>query len=94
MELFNRDSRKTPVAQPFLAVGPCRTSINFFRSPLRELAHRRSILKPLLSILVLAILVEIGPAAVNALARTSLVLLQVFLGLCQLSLTIFQIFGM
>jgi hypothetical protein len=69
---------------PFLAVGPCGLPINFFR---------RSVLKPLLSILGLAILVDIGPVASNAVSRASLVLIQIFLGLCQLGLTIFQIFG-
>ena len=94
MQLLNRDSQKTSVAQPFLAVSPCRTSIDCFRSLLRDFPHERIVLKPLLSILGLAILVDLGPVALDACARASLVLIQIFLGLCQLGLTIFQIFGM
>jgi len=75
-------------------VGPCRTSIDCFRSPLRDFPNGRIVLKPLLSILGLAVLVDIGPVALNAGAQAGLVLIQIFLGLCQLGLTIFQIFGM
>jgi hypothetical protein len=88
MKLFNRDSRKTSVAQPTLR------SIDFLRGLLRDFSHGRIVLKPLLSILGLAILVDIGPVALNAVVRVSLVLIQIFLGLCQLSLAIFQILDM
>ncbi len=108
MELLNRDSQKIPVAQPFLAVRPChgsaliqnkkpratnRTPVDFLRGLLRGLPHGRIALKPLLSILGLAVLVDIGPVAFGAIAPVSIGMLQIFLGLCQLSLAFFQIFG-
>lgn len=108
MELFNRVSGKTPVAQPFLAVAPCHGSgfnrdkkplatdsktVDFLRSLLEDFPHGRITLKPLLSILGLAILLDIGPILLDAVAPVSLVMLQIFLELCQLSLAIFQIFG-
>jgi hypothetical protein len=98
MQLLNRDSRKTPVAQPFLAVDPChgsgfklgrkalatnRTSVVFLRS-----------LPPLLSIFGVGLLVGIGPVVLNTIAHASFLSIQIFLRLCQLGLTICQIFGM
>jgi hypothetical protein len=78
MQLFNRDSRKTPAAQPFLAVS----------------SHGRIVLKPLLAILGLVILVEFGPVSVSTVAWASSVLIQIFLGFCHLGIVVCQILGM
>jgi hypothetical protein len=60
----------------------------------RGLPYRRFVLKLLLSILGSAILVSIGPVTLGTVAQASLVLIQIFLGLCRLGLTILQIFRM
>jgi hypothetical protein len=108
MEFLNRDSRKTLVAQPFLAVSLCngsrfnrdtqtlaanRSPFDFLRS-LRDFPYRRFVLKLPLLILGLAVLVDLGPVALHTVEWASLVLVQIFLGLCHLGIVVCQILGM
>jgi hypothetical protein len=83
MELLNRESQATHC---FRAPHPCSTAP-------KALPHPRMVLQPLLAILGSAILATIGPVALQTVAQVSLVLIQVFLGLCQLGLAAFNIFG-